>query len=68
MTSTFFVKWRHNFNKFYEKKRNVHRSRTTCDIKTVDLSLESYSIVDLRNKKFLDPRAHNFADVTIFEI
>ena len=66
MTSPFFVKWLHNFNKFC-KKRNAHRFWTTCAIKTIDSSLGRYLIVDFKNRQFVDLRAYNFVDVTFLK-
>lgn len=68
MKSALSVKWHHNFNEFCEKKRNVHRFWKAIAINIVDFSLERNLIVDFKNREFLEYRADNFAQVSIFEI
>ena len=64
--SAFFVKWRHNFNRFC-KKRNDRRFWTTCAIKTIDPSFRMYLIADFKNRQFVDLIAYNFFDVTFLK-
>ena len=59
--------WKISISKFC-KKGNVHRFWITCAIKAIDPSLGRHLIVDFKNRQFVDLRAFNFVDVTIFSI
>ena len=51
-----------------KKKRNVHRFWKAIVFNIVDFSLERNLLVDFKNREFLELRADNFAQVSIFEI